>query len=307
MPRSTSRKWASKHISRTGTISRNHDTIIRETANGYREAGNYRFVLKQLCTRSWLIRILDVDNICMLSSKLTVLSFYFFVSSKHLQLDTMVRVFTSACSLVEELERLRKSGFKLSCTPSLFQYAIDMANFTLLRILKSSFIEYLDTSRAKSIMFQAIDLCKEICPENNKELGTRNGMITMQLWNSDKAFKNPDGTENISLRVRTRLAVSLSYDAVWWWREEFGGQFGAYQGQQPQGEINGTSNAVATEVPNGSNSLEPPRNGGHTGLYDAGFFNEPWMGEFDFTNPGSTLFPLDSVLYPTTVPPGATI
>ena len=51
-------------------------------------------------------------------------------------------------------------------------------------------------------------------------------MLT-QLWNSEHAFKNPDGSDSIALKIRTRLVMSPVFDAIWWWREEFGGQPGA--------------------------------------------------------------------------------
>jgi len=49
-----------------------------------------------------------------------------------------------------------------------------------------------------------------------------------QLWNSNRVFKGPNGTEAVTLRIRNRLGGSIVLDALVWWREEFGGFMGVY-------------------------------------------------------------------------------
>lgn len=111
-------------------------------------------------------------------------------------------------------------------TPFLFFYATAISSFSILRLLKASTAQYMDDN-AKEALFLGVNIMKRLSTETN-DGAARLSQILTQLWNSEKAFKNPDGTEQTALRIRTRLAMSSVFDAIWWWREEFGGQQGAY-------------------------------------------------------------------------------
>jgi hypothetical protein len=117
-------------------------------------------------------------------------------------------------------------GISFKSTPFYFFYATSISSFTILRLLKASTAQYMDEN-AKESFFLGVNVMKRLSTEANDGASRLSQTLT-QLWNSEKAFKNPDGTEYTALRIRTRLAMSSVFDAIWWWREEFGGQQGAY-------------------------------------------------------------------------------
>jgi hypothetical protein len=118
-------------------------------------------------------------------------------------------------------------NLKLGAAPFYFVAVTNMAAVTLLRLLKSSVAAYLDVESAKETFFLGVNILKRLSLEHS-DISARMVMILTQLWNSEKAFKRPDGSEHTELRIRTRLAMSPVFDTIWWWREEFGGQSGAY-------------------------------------------------------------------------------
>ena len=97
----------------------------------------------------------------------------------------------------------------------------------LLRLLKTSFSRYIDVERAKAALFLGIGLHKRMSLQND-DLPARNGVALTQLWNSNRVFRKPNGTEAIALRIRSRLGGSVVLDGIVWWREEFGGVMGVY-------------------------------------------------------------------------------
>jgi hypothetical protein len=139
----------------------------------------------------------------------------------------LTRMYSSACAVLRAIDRLDSSGIiKLNASPFYFIYATSLASFTILRLLKASTAQYMDEN-AKEALFLGVNVMKRLSTENN-DGPSRLALILTQLWNSEKAFKNADGSEHLCLRIRTRLAMSTVFDSIWWWREEFGGQSGAY-------------------------------------------------------------------------------
>jgi hypothetical protein len=115
---------------------------------------------------------------------------------------------------------------RLAAAPWFFMFATSLSSFVILRLLKASTASYLDDN-AKDTFFLGVNIMKRLSAESN-DMPSRLTMMLTQLWNSEKAFKDADGSECTALRIRTRLAMGPVFDAIWWWREEFGGQPGAY-------------------------------------------------------------------------------
>lgn len=111
-----------------------------------------------------------------------------------------------------------------------------LACYTLLRILKSSFAKYLDFEKSKRTFFLGIDIAKRLSTENN-DIATKNAVILARLWNSDKIFRLADGREYTTLKVRSRLAMGVVLDAVWWYRQEYGGFSGLQLSRQDESRI----------------------------------------------------------------------
>lgn len=135
-------------------------------------------------------------------------------------------MYTSACLVLRHIDRMENERLiRLAAAPWFFVFATSLSSFIILRLLKGSIASYLDNS-AKDNFFLGVNIMKRLSAESN-DMPARLTMMLTQLWNSEKVFKNPDGSESIALKIRTRLVMSPVFDAIWWWREEFGSQPGA--------------------------------------------------------------------------------
>lgn len=93
----------------------------------------------------------------------------------------------------------------------------------MLKLLKSSFAKYVDGEAGKTALFSLIALIRKTSIENN-DLPARSAGILTQLWTSDKIFRDPntgDWKDDLKLRLRSRAAMSIVYDCIWWWKLEF--------------------------------------------------------------------------------------
>jgi hypothetical protein len=175
----------------------------------------------------------DLDKFYLYASRLTLQAFTLYKQpDKKLPTFMQTRLYTSACTLLRHIDRLDSQNIiKLSTVPHYFFYATSLASFCILRLLKASTAQYMDEN-AKKTFFLGVNVMKRLSSSESDDGPSRMSQMLTQLWNSEKAFKNPDGTEHTALRLRTRLAMSPVFDAIWWWREEFGGQRGVYTKQQ---------------------------------------------------------------------------
>ncbi|KAI9871212.1 MAG: hypothetical protein M1830_003195 [Pleopsidium flavum] len=96
-----------------------------------------------------------------------------------------------------------------------------LAAFTILKLKKSSFLRYLDIESVKCSYFSAIALARKVSIENNG-IPAKSTQVLKQLWLSHKVFMEDDEIEgSLKSRIRSRLAMSLAVDCLWWWKEEF--------------------------------------------------------------------------------------
>lgn len=152
-----------------------------------------------------------------------VQAFYFFADSRKQNLVGLTKLFAVACLLIDSVvgldlaDQMAVSTFYLSRT-------LLLAAFTILKISRSEQLAaFLDLDRGEAAYFAIINMFKGMSLEND-DLASRSATILAQLWRSQKIFRRPDGTlDGLSLRIRSRLAMSVIFDCLWWWREEFAG------------------------------------------------------------------------------------
>ena len=100
------------------------------------------------------------------------------------------------------------------------------AGFTLLKLLNSVFACHVDLDYGKSLFSRCIWLIRSISVTNN-DLPSRLAEVLAQLWKSGGAGSrvasrgNDNSDSSLQLKVRCRMSMSLVYDSVWRWREEF--------------------------------------------------------------------------------------
>lgn len=202
----------------------------------------------------------DMDQLYVHLAHLALLSFNFYKSNLTNEPTPITRIFLRTIRLLDHLDHMDKDSSVLAYAPFQVLAAVMICSFMLLRLLKSSATRYMDVERAKESFFLGLSILKKMVIEN-EDLPSRNLQVLTQLWNSSKAFKKPDGSEWSTLRIRSRVAMSPIFDAVWWWRTEFGGQAGAYAPAVEAKADQGNGEPAATAISgnhdaNGTQGLE---------------------------------------------------
>lgn len=90
----------------------------------------------------------------------------------------------------------------------------------MVRILKGPFAEYLEQIRGYDLFDSGVHFARS-CSVQKADFGDRSAALAEQIRKSKKVFRNPDGSINITLRVRNRLSGGPLHDVVRCWKEEF--------------------------------------------------------------------------------------
>ncbi|KAJ5153623.1 uncharacterized protein N7500_009062 [Penicillium coprophilum] len=168
-----------------------------------------------------LQEVVDDEGHHLLLCRMAIQSFHFYKNQTLVSSGCLPHLIVTACNLVDYVQGLADRLGSLFMAPVSISFGLLLASMSLLRILKSNFASSgLDTSRAQASFFAAINLAKQMSTDRSD---TAAKMITVlnQLWNSNKAFRRSDGSDHTTLRIRSRLILSLILDAVWWWRDEY--------------------------------------------------------------------------------------
>ncbi|KAL2815041.1 hypothetical protein BDW59DRAFT_177773 [Aspergillus cavernicola] len=152
--------------------------------------------------------------------RVAIQTFHFYKNQTMISSGCLTRLLATMCHMVDSTQTMADRLDCISMAPIQVCYGLLLASASLLRILKSAAAQSLDFGRARSSLFLAINLAKQMSVENT-DTPAKIAIILKQLWNSSKAFRKADGSEYTALRIRSRLAHSLVIDTVWWWRDEF--------------------------------------------------------------------------------------
>lgn len=148
-------------------------------------------------------------------------TFHFYKIQTTVSSGCCPRIVATACNLIDYIQSLTDRVSNLQMVPNQMAWALILASTSLIRILKSSTAcEGLETIRARSSLFTAINLAKQMSFDS-ADLPAKTVTVLTSIWSSNKAFRKADGSEYTTLRIRGRLALSPVLDAVWWWRDEF--------------------------------------------------------------------------------------
>lgn len=126
--------------------------------------------------------------------------------------------------------RLPAGGVLIYATNYILQMII-AAGFTLLKLLNSFFAHHIDFEYGRQMFNRTIWAIRSISVTTN-DLPSRLAEVLAQLWKGSAAGQSPrnQGVEcnvedsSLQLKVKCRMSMSLVYDSVWRWREEFQAQ-----------------------------------------------------------------------------------
>jgi hypothetical protein len=113
------------------------------------------------------------------------------------------------------------------------------AGFTLLKLLSSFFAREIDFDRGRNLFHRTIQAIRSMSVINN-DLPWRLAELMVQMWNGARVeqrsqMQHMSGSSNgietrtavddsLQLKVRCRMSMSLVFDSIWRWREEFQAQ-----------------------------------------------------------------------------------
>jgi hypothetical protein len=102
--------------------------------------------------------------------------------------------------------------------------SISLAAFTLLRMMKSGFVDLLSPAiieNGKSSFFVAIHMLKQMTLVNN-DLCAKSTELLSSMWTDQTIFKTSDPSSWWKLRIRNRLSMTIVFDSILVWIEEHG-------------------------------------------------------------------------------------
>lgn len=100
------------------------------------------------------------------------------------------------------------------------------AGFVLLKLLNSSFVRHIDFNHGRALFIRTVETIRLISITSH-DLPSRLAEVLVQLWRTGDAarrgHKNPlSGPDHsLQLKVKCRMSMSLVFDSVWRWRQEF--------------------------------------------------------------------------------------
>jgi transcriptional regulatory protein LEU3 len=160
-----------------------------------------------------------------------IMSFHFFAHGANLDEDGMSRFFSLCVSTIQMATMMAQQSFFASVSQSFVDRTVTLAGFSILKLCRSPLAQHLDLASGEQAFFQAVQFTKNVSMQAG-DIGMRTAHIMNDLWNSTRVFRRKDGRiDSLSLRLRTRLSMSVSYDMFWYWREEFGNMQNPYDGE----------------------------------------------------------------------------
>lgn len=134
--------------------------------------------------------------------------------------------------LVFELE----SPTAENISPGFLRYATNYilqmmyaACFTLLKMLSSFFAAEIDFEKGRQLFHRTIQAIRTMSVVNN-DLPWRLAEMMVQMWNGARVESRSQNAQktaldgSLELKVRCRMSMSLVFDSIWRWREDFQAQ-----------------------------------------------------------------------------------
>jgi len=157
-------------------------------------------------------------------------------------MDDLMGLWRATAAFLDELLGSDKSvhglkdDFRGSILPYVTNYIQQMlvaAGFALLKLLRSFFAKTIDFERGRNLFHRAIQAIRATSVVQN-DLQSRLAELMVQMWNGARLDSIPEGgygatdddspiqiDDSLQLKVRCRHSMSLVFDSVWRWREEY--------------------------------------------------------------------------------------
>lgn len=118
-----------------------------------------------------------------------------------------------------------QAGNFLQYSTNYIHQMIDAAGFSLLKLMSSFFAEDIDFEHGRQLFHKTIHAIRTTSVTKN-DLQWRLAELMAQMWNGMRVegrqtSRNGEPDSTLELKVRCRHSMSLVYDTIWRWREEY--------------------------------------------------------------------------------------
>ncbi|KAK4039324.1 hypothetical protein C8A01DRAFT_47174 [Parachaetomium inaequale] len=121
-----------------------------------------------------------------------------------------------------------RDQFLLKYATNYIQQMLVAAGFALLKLMRSFFVKQVDFERGRTLFHRTIQAIRTASVVQN-DLNWRLAELMVQIWNgariegSSPSFQgdDPEIDDSLQLKVRCRHSMSLVFDSIWHWREEY--------------------------------------------------------------------------------------
>lgn len=177
-----------------------------------------------------------INNLYLHAAGLHLRLFVFFDSpNKRRYNEDLLDLYYATRKFLRSAFDVETAGGKvIAYTTNYILQMIIAAAFTLLKLLNSFFAKTIDLDEGKALFTRTISTIREISVTNS-DLPSRLAEVLAQLWRGGGAGSRITGPtsgsldNSLQLKVRCRLSMSLVYDSVWRWREEFQAKGGSLE------------------------------------------------------------------------------
>lgn len=121
-----------------------------------------------------------------------------------------------------------RDQFFLKYATNYVQQMLVAAGFALLKLMRSFFAKQIDFERGRALFHRTIQAIRTTSVVQN-DLNWRLAELMVQIWNGARLEgvspsyqgDNPEIDDSLQLKVRCRHSMSLVFDSIWHWREEY--------------------------------------------------------------------------------------
>jgi len=175
------------------------------------------------------------------------LSAFFDSSTTQGYMDDLMKLWQATLGFLDVVFELESATPEINMPGRMLRYAtnyilqmIFAGCFTLLKLLSSFFAKEIDFERGRQLFHRTIQCIRSMSVINN-DLPWRLAELMVQMWNGARvearsqmaqlgnSSNGPHETrtiidDSLQLKVRCRMSMSLVFDSIWRWREEFQAQ-----------------------------------------------------------------------------------
>ncbi|KAL7816086.1 hypothetical protein V8C44DRAFT_348310 [Trichoderma aethiopicum] len=170
------------------------------------------------------INMTPITRYYLAAARLHLHSFYLFDdSSVDGYSDRIVALYYTAYSLIEQCLEMdnQESGFFHYCPFFCYQVFVSAA-FIILKVMMNGYFEQLlDVEAGKRLLDAAISSLRKMSVANNDLPGRLSDVIGFFCTLPDPRVISGESIDDLRLRVRNRLSMSIVYDSLWEWRKHF--------------------------------------------------------------------------------------